>query len=136
MKIVLAHGCFDVLHVGHLRLLKFAVTLGDWLVVSIASDEHILDWKGKRPANCEAYRKEMLLAFGFVDEVIITDGLGVAATCAMIERVRPSVYVKGREYEGRLADQTTVEHCGGRVVFFDEFDKLNCSSSVLIENRI
>lgn len=131
---VLVHGCFDVLHVGHVRLLKFAKSLGDVLIVSIASDRHVTDSKGEaRPVNRQDLRKEMVESFDFVDHVIIMDGLGYAATMELIRKVRPDVYVKGQEYQGRLVEYGVVEECGGRVVFMDEFEKAECSTTTILE---
>lgn len=132
MTTALCHGCFDVLHVGHLRLLKTAKAMADKLVVSIGSDEHVQDAKGM-PVNNQNWRKEMLEALSCVDEVVITEGCGAAATIAMIRMVRPDFYLKGREYEGKLypEERKAVEEYGGRVMFMDEFDKAKCSSSTL-----
>lgn len=122
-----------MIHVGHIRLLKFARALGDSLIVSIASDEHIQDWKGRPPANPVEYRREVLEALSFVDHVVITEGLGVGATCRMLYIVRPGIYVKGAEYNGRLEEKEieAVERYGGRITFFPEFDKGRCSTSVI-----
>lgn len=130
----LCHGCFDVLHVGHVRLLKLAKSMADKLIVSIGSDEHVQHAKGM-PVNNQSWRKEMLEALSCVDEVVITEGLDVAATIETIKRVRPDFYVKGREYGGKLApaERAAVEDFGGRVVFMDEFNKAKCSSSALRE---
>lgn len=134
MTTALCHGVFDVLHVGHLRLLKMAKAMSDRLVVSIGSDEHVQHAKGM-PVNNQNWRKEMLEALSCVDEVVITEGLGAAATIETIKRVRPDFYVKGREYEQKLdpAERAAVEDYAGRVVFMDEFSKGACSSSVLVE---
>ena len=137
MTVALCHGVFDVLHVGHLRLLQSAKSMSDKLVVSIGSDEHVQHAKGM-PVNNQEWRKEMLEALSCVDEVVITNGLGVAATIETIMRVRPDFYVKGREYEKTLApaERMAVKDYGGRVVFMDEFHKGSCSSSVLTRKRM
>lgn len=137
MTTALCHGVFDVLHVGHLRLLKLAKSMSDRLVVSIGSDEHVQHAKGM-PINNQEWRKEMLKALSCVDEVVITEGLGVAATIATIRQVRPDFYVKGRECEKRLAptERRAVQEYGGRVVFMDDFYKDACSSSVLTRKRM
>lgn len=108
--------------------------MSDRLVVSIGSDEHVQHAKGM-PVNNQEWRKEMLKALSCVDEVVLTEGVGVAATIATINRVRPNFYVKGREYQKKLApeERMAVADHGGRVVFIDEFSKAECSSSTLRE---
>lgn len=136
MITVLCHGCWDILHVGHIRQLKTARALGDRLVVSVCSDAHVQDSKGyDRPINKQEYRKEMLEHYQFVDEVIITEGLGSDGTIDTIKKVKPDIYVKGREHEGHLPEHDAVERIGGKVVFIDELDKDACSSSVLTEGN-
>ncbi len=107
------------------------------LVVSIGSDEHVQHAKGM-PFNNQDWRKEMLESLSCVDEVVITEGLGVAATIATIRLVRPNFYVKGRECEKQLApaERKAVADYGGVVVFMNEFHKDSCSSSVLTRKRM
>lgn len=71
-KVILAGGCFDILHYGHVYFLKKAKSLGDYLVVAIESDERIKELKGKgRPFHSQKQRKETLESLKFVDKVII-----------------------------------------------------------------
>lgn len=114
MRIVQAHGCFTVLHYGHLQHLKQARALGDRLIVTITAGRHI-----KKPVGrlfTDNQRREMLEEWPFIHEVRVIDAPGAEEA---ILSVRPSVYVKGREYEGRLPEQELVERLGGRVVFTD-----------------
>ena len=74
MKRIWTNGCFDILHVGHMRLLKYARSLGDTLIVGIDSDRRVQQLKGdNRPINSHDIRKEMLLSIRWVDNVIIFD---------------------------------------------------------------
>lgn len=72
MKKIWTNGCFDVLHIGHLRLLEHAKSCGDFLTVGIDSDDRIKKLKGKdRPINSEFLRTEMLKAIKWVDNVVV-----------------------------------------------------------------
>jgi rfaE bifunctional protein nucleotidyltransferase chain/domain len=94
INVVLAHGCFDVLHPGHIRHLQEARAQGDRLVVSVTADEHVRKGIG-RPVFSAALRAESLRALDCVDDVVIS-------TCAdavdVIRQIKPAVYVKGIDY--------------------------------------
>jgi len=111
---VLAHGNFDLLHLGHIRHLKEARELGDWLIVSVTADKHINKGPG-RPQFSAEQRREALLALDCVDEVVISDE---ESAVGVIGRIRPNVYVKGPDYamqDDRLrAEIAAVEAVGGR----------------------
>lgn len=95
-KLVLTNGCFDLLHVGHVRYLESARGLGDALAVAINGDESVRALKGDgRPLNNEADRAEVVAALECVDHVIIF--AEVRAT-ELLEKVRPAIYVKGGDY--------------------------------------
>lgn len=116
--VVQCHGCFDIVHPGHIRYLQFARQLGDILVVSLTGDEGIE--KGPdRPYIPQELRAESLAALEFVDWVVIDPR---PSACALLTALRPDVYVKGREYETSrdprfLEERGVVEAYGGRVVF-------------------
>ncbi len=116
--LVQCHGCFDIVHPGHIRYLQFARQLGDVLVVSLTGDAQIR--KGvDRPYIPQELRAENLAALEFVDWVVI-DAMPTAAE--LLEQIKPDVYVKGREYatadDARFArEREIVERNGGRVVF-------------------
>jgi rfaE bifunctional protein nucleotidyltransferase chain/domain len=117
-KVVHCHGCFDIVHPGHIRHLKQARGLGDILLVSITGDEEIRKGTG-RPLIPEELRAENLAALDCVDWVHIERR---PTAGELLEEVRPDVYVKGREYENNSdprfkAERETVERHGGRVVF-------------------
>lgn len=95
-KVVFANGIFDIVHKGHIDLLKFAKTLGGRLVVGINSDRSARILKGpERPVNSERDRKAFLEMLGFVDKVVIFDEL---ITKDVVARVRPDIVVKGNEW--------------------------------------
>lgn len=95
-KIVFTNGVFDIIHPGHIQLLKFAKSLGGRLVVGINSDRSTKELKGPtRPVNDQIVRKSTLESLGMVDEVIIFDD---TKTKSIIELVHPHVVVKGGEW--------------------------------------
>jgi rfaE bifunctional protein nucleotidyltransferase chain/domain len=95
-KLVFTNGCFDLLHVGHVRYLRAARALGDALVVAINGDDAVRALKGSgRPLNPAAVRAEVIAALESVDYVVIFPE--VRAT-GLLEKVRPSIYVKGGDY--------------------------------------
>ena len=117
-SLVQCHGCFDLVHPGHVRHLRQAKTLGDALLVSITADRHVGKGRG-RPLIPEELRADNLAALDFVDYVYIE---GRPTAVDLLEDVQPDVYIKGREYERNndprfLAERETVERHGGRVVF-------------------
>lgn len=95
-KIVATNGCFDVLHVGHLRYLVASKKLGDVLIIGLNSDSSVKQLKGEsRPINNQEDRKEMLLGLEAVDEVIIFDEIDA---CEFLKKVKPDIYTKGGDY--------------------------------------
>src|SRR5580700_8257833 len=116
--VVHCHGCFDIVHPGHIQHLQFARSLGDLLVVSVSADTHVN--KGvDRPLIPDDLRASSLAALECVDHVFINPH---STAVELLESLRPDVYVKGREYERIadprfLAERDTVVRHGGRVVF-------------------
>ena len=95
-KLVFTNGCFDLLHVGHVRYLQAARALGDALLVAINGDESVRALKGEgRPLNRADDRAELIAALECVDHVVIFPE--VRAT-QLLEIVRPAIYVKGGDY--------------------------------------
>jgi rfaE bifunctional protein nucleotidyltransferase chain/domain len=95
-QIVFTNGCFDILHVGHVRYLQAAKELGDRLVVGLNSDRSVQVLKGiGRPINNEADRAEILAALAAVDHVIIFNDPRVTA---LVKELRPHIYAKGGDY--------------------------------------
>lgn len=95
-RLVVTNGCFDLLHLGHVRYLQSARELGDALAVGVNGDESVRSLKGEgRPLNNERTRAEVLAALRAVDYTAVFQD--VRAT-TFLERVRPAVYVKGGDY--------------------------------------
>jgi rfaE bifunctional protein nucleotidyltransferase chain/domain len=117
-RVVHCHGCFDIVHPGHIRHLRQAKSMGDILLVSITGDSQINKGKG-RPLIPEELRAENLAAIDFVDWVYIDPNKTAGD---LLSKVRPDVYIKGKEYEHNrdprfLEERDIVERAGGRVVF-------------------
>lgn len=112
--IVLANGCFDLLHAGHIRYLQAAKELGDRLVVAINSDESVHSLKGEgRPLMPANERAEILAALSAVDAVTVFCEPDVNA---LIREIRPDVHAKGTDYtRENVPERETVVACGGRV---------------------
>jgi rfaE bifunctional protein nucleotidyltransferase chain/domain len=95
-KLVLTNGCFDLLHVGHVRYLQAARALGDALAVAINGDDSVRVLKGAgRPLNTGSDRAEIVAALECVDYAVLFPEVRVTR---LIEKVRPSIYVKGGDY--------------------------------------
>ncbi len=114
-RLVLTNGCFDVLHVGHVRYLRAARALGDALMVAINSDRSVRALKGPgRPINHEGERAEMLAALSVVDYVVVFDE---DSPRALIAELLPDILVKGGDYAlDEIHGREEVEAAGGRVV--------------------
>jgi rfaE bifunctional protein nucleotidyltransferase chain/domain len=101
-RLVFTNGCFDLLHVGHVRYLAAARALGDALMVAINGDESVRALKGEgRPLNGESERAEVIAALEGVDYVVIFPEVRVTA---LVEKVRPAIYVKGGDYTTESLD--------------------------------
>jgi rfaE bifunctional protein nucleotidyltransferase chain/domain len=95
-RIILTNGCFDLLHIGHVRYLQAAKDLGGQLIVALNSDRSVQAIKGPdRPINSEADRAEVLAGLGSVDHVII---FGAPRVTQLIQALRPHLYAKGGDY--------------------------------------
>ena len=114
-KIVFTNGCFDILHIGHVRYLQKAAELGDILVIGLNSDKSVKRLKGEgRPINSVNERAEMLGALSFVDYVIVFEE---DTPLELIKKVQPDVLVKGGDYANEYVVGTNeVEARGGKLV--------------------
>lgn len=136
-KVVLAHGTFDLLHMGHVRHLEAARREGTMLFVTVTSDKFVNKGPG-RPVYPELLRAEMLAAIEYVDGVAISQGPSAEP---MIEAIRPSIFVKGSDYKNEEDDVTgkitserkAAEKFGGKLVFTDD---ITFSSSRLINRYL
>jgi rfaE bifunctional protein nucleotidyltransferase chain/domain len=114
-RIVTTNGCFDLLHVGHVRFLKIAKDLGDILVVGLNSDASVrrLNKGANRPINNEDDRAEVLSSLGCVDYVSIFDE---DTPVEFVKAVRPNAHAKGSDYKpSDLAETPVVESMGGKL---------------------
>lgn len=114
-RIVFTNGCFDLLHIGHVRYLEEAKTLGDVLVVAINSDRSVQGLKGpERPILPVEERAEILSGLGCVDYVTIFDE---SDPLELISSFKPQVLVKGGDWtEKTVVGKEVVERSGGKVV--------------------
>jgi len=128
--IVLANGCFDLLHVGHARYLAGAKAAGDFLIVAVNSDRQARELKGEgRPFVPENERAEVVSALACVDAVTIFDEATVEH---LIRAIRPNFHAKGTDYTvDTVPEREIVRECGGRVIIVG--DPKDHSSSGLIE---
>jgi D-beta-D-heptose 7-phosphate kinase/D-beta-D-heptose 1-phosphate adenosyltransferase len=129
-RIVFTNGCFDLLHIGHVRYLEEAKALGDVLVVGVNSDASVRKLKGpKRPILPEAERAEILSGLGCVDYITLFDEMD---PLKLIASLRPNVLVKGGDWtKEQTVGKEVVERSGGEVVIIP-FVK-EASTSNLIE---
>jgi D-glycero-beta-D-manno-heptose 1-phosphate adenylyltransferase len=113
-RIVLANGCFDLLHVGHLRYLHAARALGDVLFVGINSDAAVQRLKGAgRPLIPIRERAEILASLRTVDHVVVFDD---DTADSLVAAVRPAVHAKGTDYTaGAVPEESTVRAIGATV---------------------
>jgi len=113
-KLVFTNGCFDLLHVGHVRYLREARLLGDALVVAVNSDRSVREIKGpSRPVMPEAERAEVLAALACVDLVFVFDD---PTPQRVIDAIIPDVLVKGADWQlSEIVGRETVEGSGGVV---------------------
>ena len=113
--VVTTNGCFDVLHLGHLRYLQAARQQGDALVVAVNSDSSVRELKGEnRPLIPDVERAEMLAGLECVDYVVIFPEL---TPIELLADLKPNIHVKGGDYKlEQLIEKDIVEKNGGRVL--------------------
>jgi D-glycero-beta-D-manno-heptose 1-phosphate adenylyltransferase len=132
-SITLANGCFDLLHVGHVRYLKAAKALGGHLIVAVNSDESVRALKGDgRPLMPAEERAEILAAFEDVDAVVIFPEPDVRA---LVREIRPNIQAKGTDYTVHsVPERDVLAEYGGRVEIVG--DPKDHSASEIIRSRI
>lgn len=129
--VTLANGCFDLLHVGHVRYLHAAKKLGGKLIVALNSDESVRRLKGDgRPLMPAEERAEIIAALADVDAVVIFSEPDVRA---LIREIRPDVQAKGTDYSAEnVPERDAMLQCGGRVVIVG--DPKDHSATEIISN--
>jgi len=128
-KLVFTNGCFDVLHVGHVRYLKAARDLGNCLIIGLNSDESVRQLKGKdRPLNNQNHRAEILLSLNLVDVVILFEE---DTPLTLIESIRPAILTKGGDYQkSDVVGANLVESYGGKVVILPYIEGFSSSKFI------
>ena len=129
-RIIFANGCFDVLHVGHVRYLEAAKALGDLLIVGINSDEQTRRLKGEgRPLMPEDQRAEIISSLEVVDFVTVFNEPTVAE---LLLALKPDIHAKGTDYtEDSVPERDVVRSFGGQVAIVG--DPKDHSSSEIID---
>lgn len=131
-RVTLANGCFDLLHVGHVRYLHAAHELGGKLIVAVNADTSVRTLKGEgRPVMPAEERAEILASLADVDAVVVFPEEDVRA---IIREIRPDFHAKGTDYTAEsVPERDEVEACGGRVVIVG--DPKNHSATQIIRSR-
>jgi len=132
-KVTLTNGCFDLLHVGHVRYLHAAKELGGRLLVAINSDESVRALKGEgRPLMPADERAEILAALTDVDAVVIFPESDVRT---LVREIRPDIHAKGTDYTAEsVPERDTVLECGGHVEIVG--DPKDHSATEIIRSRL
>ncbi len=125
MNNIWTNGCFDIVHIGHMKLFEYAKSLGDKLVVGIDSDNRVKQLKGSgRPINSAAVRREFLLGIKFIDDVVIYDN--EEEFNALIAANNISTIVIGDEYKNRPVLGSDL--C--KVIFFERIKPYSTSEII------
>ena len=116
--VVTTNGCFDILHVGHVRYLQKTKSLADFSIVMLNSDKSVKLIKGdSRPINNQDDRAEILTALSCVDYVVLFEERSPAE---LLEKIKPDIYTKGADYTlDTLPEREIVERNGIKVEFID-----------------
>ena len=113
--VVFTNGCFDIMHVGHVRYLEEARALGDCLIVGVNTDDSVKMRKGdKRPIVSQFERAEVVAALACVDYVAL---FSEETPCEIVEELRPDIHVKGGDYTlDQMPEAKVVQDYGGKVM--------------------
>lgn len=126
VKSVFVNGTFDILHIGHIRLLNFAKTLGDYLFVAIDSDRRVTELKGPgRPINDVSQRREMLQALKAVDDVEIFDSADELTM--WIKQIQPHIMVVGSDYRDR---QVIGSEYAKQLIFYERIPEFSSTGKI------
>lgn len=129
-KIVFTNGCFDLIHLGHIKYLSQAADLGNFLIIGLNSDSSVLKIKGHgRPVLDQESRALTLAAFSFVNNIVLFDE---ETPYKLIEQIRPDILVKGGDYKPEeIVGYDIVKDNGGEVKILDFIE--GYSTSCIIE---
>lgn len=126
MKVSFVNGCFDVLHPGHIELLNYAKSLGDYLIVAIDSDKKVAEMKGPtRPIFSQSDRALMLKSIRSVDVVHIFNTKEELEE--LLESIRPDIMVVGSDWKGK---EVVGSHYAKEVKFFDRIGDYSTSKTI------
>ena len=126
MTVGFTNGCFDVLHVGHVEMLKFCKLHCAVLVVGIDTDRRVAEMKGDdRPVNSAEDRVKMLLSIRYVDEVVIFDTAKELES--IVEKINPEIMVVGREYENKHVIGSA---WAKKLLFFERLDEYSTTKTL------
>lgn len=124
MSVVFTNGCFDIIHRGHVELLKFCSTLGEKVVVGLNSDKSVKALKGShRPVNNQDDRKLLLEAIKYVDSVVVFEE---ETPYNLICKIKPDIIVKGGDYKAKDVVGANV----AKVVIFDYVKGYSTTKSI------
>jgi len=128
-KIVFTNGCFDIIHLGHLKYLATAANLGTKLIIGLNTDASVKRLKGNdRPINDEIARALVLAGFGFIDAVIYFDS---DTPYELIKQIKPNFLVKGGDYNAEdIVGYDIVTKNGGEVVTLQFVDGFSSTSII------
>jgi len=126
MKISFVNGCFDVLHPGHIELLKYARSLGDYLIVAIDSDRKVVEMKGpERPIFSQHDRSTMLASIRYVDVVHVFDTKKELED--LLESISPDIMVVGSDWKGK---EVVGSQYAKSVRFFDRLGDYSTTKTI------
>lgn len=126
MKISFVNGCFDVLHPGHIELLKYARSLGDYLIVAIDSDRKVAEMKGpERPIFSQTDRSAMLASIRYVDVVHVFDTKKELED--LLESISPDIMVVGSDWKGK---EVVGSQYAKAVRFFDRLGDYSTTKTI------
>ena len=129
MKVAFTNGCFDILHLGHLKILTKSKEFGDRLIVAVNSDESVRKLKGKeRPINDFQTRSNMLASFSFVDYVVeFSDD----TPKKLIQIIKPDFLIKGGDYKKKdIVGNDIVSSYGGETIIIPLIDGLSSTNTI------
>ena len=123
MKKVVVNGTFDVIHPGHLALLNYAKSLGDFLIVAIDSDSRVRELKGpQRPINPQHERKQLLENLRAVDQVVVFN-----SSSELVDIIQQcAIMVKGSDYRGK----SVIGEANCQVVYFDRINEYSSTKKI------
>ena len=132
---VFTNGCFDILHIGHVRYLKESARQGDILIIGLNSDSSVKRLKGEtRPINNESDRAELLSELNFVDYIVIFEE---DSPVNLLDEIKPDIYTKGADYTVEtLPEAKTVIKNGGKIEFINLVEGKSTTNVIKkIENK-